>query len=221
MTASPLLFALVRQFADFADSSHAQIQVARRMAAGVYVGHPAQLLHDGRRRDEVPHGFTDRHGERNVGIVAMSTRARNVWMALALLAPLSGLATTAPIYKCVDANLGLLYTDEPCKNGEQMNIRAGDADPAAIAKLQRERDAFDQRAAQRSADQRRQQDWSAQAQFMIEDNQRAYDVSTYDNSAVWWLPGITRPHPPKARGPKAQESRRSSPMPPPNSAPRR
>jgi hypothetical protein len=39
---------------------------------------------------------------------------------------------------------------------------------------------------------------------------------------VWWLPGIARPHPPRARGPKAQESKRLAPMPPPpNSAPRR
>lgn len=140
-------------------------------------------------------------------------------LALALLAPVSGLATTAPIYKCVDANLGLLYTDEPCKNGEQMNIRAGDADPAAVAKLQRERDAFDQRAAQRRADQLRQQDWAAP--YMIEDNQRVVDVSSYDNNAMWWLPGIVRSHPPRARGLKAQESRRPVPMPPPNSGHRR
>jgi hypothetical protein len=140
-------------------------------------------------------------------------------LALALLAPMSGLATTAPIYKCVDANLGLLYADEPCKNGEQMNIRAGDADPAAIAKLQRERDAFDQRAAQRRADQLRQQDWAAQ--YMIEGNQRVVDVSSSDYGGVWWLPGIARPHPPRARGPKAQESRRLATMPPPNSGHRR
>jgi hypothetical protein len=151
----------------------------------------------------------------------MRTRALalRALMALALLAPLSGLATTAPIYKCFDANLGLLYTDEPCKNGEQMNIRAGDADPAAIAKLQRERDAFDQRAAQRRADQLRQQDWAAQ--YMIEDNQRVVDVSSYDNGGVWWLPGIARSHPPRTRGLKAQEARRFAPMLPPTSAARR
>ena len=144
------------------------------------------------------------------------------WLAgltLALLAPLSGLATTAPIYKCFDANLGLLYTDEPCKNGEQMNFRAGEADPAAIAKLQRERDAFDQRAAQRRADRPRQQEWPAQ--YVIDDNQRAYDVPSYDNGAVWWLPGIVRPHSPKARVPKAQEPRPIATMPPPNSGSRR
>lgn len=64
-------------------------------------------------------------------------------------------AATTPIYKCFDKNLGLLYTDEPCKEGEQLNIRAGDADPAAVARLERQRDALDQSASQRIADLRR------------------------------------------------------------------
>ncbi len=64
-------------------------------------------------------------------------------------------AATAPIYKCFDKNLGLLYTDEPCKEGEQLDIRAGDADPAAVARLERQRDALDQSASQRIADLRR------------------------------------------------------------------
>ena len=219
MNASRLLFTMVRQLAAFAESSHAHDQVARRIGSGICRGCPSQLRHNGRWRDEVPHRRTDRHGGPSVGAAAMRTHTRCVLMVFALLAPLSGLATTASIYKCVDANLRVLYTDEPCKNGEQLNIRAGNADPAAVAKLQRERDAFDQRAAQRVADQRRQQDWAAQ--YMFEDYQRAYDVPQYDYGAVWWLPGIARSHPPRARGPKAQESRRLAHMPPPNSAPRR
>ncbi len=64
----------------------------------------------------------------------------------------SGWAATTPIYKCLDKNLGLLYTDEPCKEGERLNIRAGEADPVAVARLERQRDALDQSAAQRIAD---------------------------------------------------------------------
>jgi hypothetical protein len=64
-------------------------------------------------------------------------------------------AATVPIYKCLDKNLGLLYTDQPCKDGEQLDIRPGDADPAAVARLERQRDALDQSAAQRIADLRR------------------------------------------------------------------
>jgi hypothetical protein len=55
----------------------------------------------------------------------------------------------------LDKNLGLLYTDEPCKEGEQLNIRLGDADPAAVARLERLRDALDQSASRRIADLRR------------------------------------------------------------------
>ena len=60
-------------------------------------------------------------------------------------------AASTPIYKCLDKNLGLLYTDQPCKDGEQLDIRPGDADPAAVARLERQRDALDQDAARRIA----------------------------------------------------------------------
>lgn len=67
----------------------------------------------------------------------------------------SAFAATAPIYKCLDRNLGIVYTDLPCKGGELLDVRAGDADPAAVARLERERDALDRSAAQRIADERR------------------------------------------------------------------
>ena len=64
-------------------------------------------------------------------------------------------AASAPIYKCLDRNLGVSYTDIPCKDGERLDVRAGDADPAAIARLDREREALDRSAAQRIIDERR------------------------------------------------------------------
>ena len=67
----------------------------------------------------------------------------------------SSWAATAPIYKCLDRNLALVYTDLPCKGGELLDIRPGDADPAAVARLERERDELDQSASQRAAEQRR------------------------------------------------------------------
>jgi hypothetical protein len=76
-------------------------------------------------------------------------------LCLLVLTAGSAWAATTPIYKCFDKNLGLLYTDEPCNGGEQLDIRAGDADPGAVARLERQRDALDQSAAQRMADQRR------------------------------------------------------------------
>ncbi|MFO1396762.1 MAG: hypothetical protein U1F48_06835 [Burkholderiales bacterium] len=71
------------------------------------------------------------------------------WLTLtAALA--AGSAAAAPIYKCFDRSLGVLYTDEPCK-GELVDIRAGNADPVALAELQREREAVSRSAAMRIA----------------------------------------------------------------------
>src|ERR1700704_4800437 len=64
-------------------------------------------------------------------------------------------AAEASIYKCLGANLALIYTDQPCKGGEQLDIHAGDADPAAVAQLQRARDQLDRSAAARIVDERR------------------------------------------------------------------
>ena len=63
-------------------------------------------------------------------------------------------AATTTIYKCFDRNLTVLYSDEPC-SGQQMNVKTNDADPAALAELQHERDALARSTAQRIADSRR------------------------------------------------------------------
>ena len=75
-------------------------------------------------------------------------------VALLTLAGPAG-AAALPIYKCLDKTLGILYTDVPCKEGERLDVRAGDADPKAIARLDREREAWDRSAAQRLAEDRR------------------------------------------------------------------
>jgi hypothetical protein len=76
-------------------------------------------------------------------------------IALLGLAWAGAAAASAPIYKCLDRNLGVLYTDLPCKDGERLDVRAGDADPVAIARLERERDALARSTAQRIADDNR------------------------------------------------------------------
>jgi hypothetical protein len=134
-----------------------------------------------------------------------------VVLGLALFGPASGLAATSPIYKCVDAHLGLLYTDEPCKDGEPLNIRAGDADPAAVARLDRARDALDQGAAQRIAAQRRPQ--YQDTPYAIDDAQVAYGDAPYEYGAALW-PVPARSHVPRGRTHKALEPRRSAPMQP-------
>jgi hypothetical protein len=104
--------------------------------------HPGKLACFARRRS---------HGRR----LALCTL-----VALSFVVPGAASATNAAIYKCLDNHLGLVYTDVPCKDGEKLDIRLGDVDVAAVAKLERLRDQLDQSAALRISDERR-----AAAQF--------------------------------------------------------
>jgi hypothetical protein len=140
-------------------------------------------------------------------------------LGVVLLGPLGVSAATTPIYKCFDKSLGLLYTDEPCKEGEVLDIRAGDADPAAVARLERAREALDRNATQRIADERRasvQRDVAAS--YGIDDAARVYDspeaYSPYEYGVIGWLPASARNHPPRSRPPKMPGSRRPAPKPP-------
>jgi hypothetical protein len=74
-------------------------------------------------------------------------------VTLGLVAP-SALASTTTVYKCFDRHLSLVYTDAPCKDGERMDIDAGNANPVAVAKLEHARDMLDLAAAERIADER-------------------------------------------------------------------
>jgi hypothetical protein len=81
-------------------------------------------------------------------------------VALALAALLLAFTTSARssnmvVYRCLDGHLGVVYTDVPCKEGQGFEIRAGEADPAAVARLERLREALDQSAVQRLSDERR------------------------------------------------------------------
>jgi len=71
-----------------------------------------------------------------------------------LVATAAGAANTT-VYRCLDAHLDVVYTDVPCKEGAPLEIRAGEADPAALARLERIRDALDQAAVQRLSEERR------------------------------------------------------------------
>lgn len=71
-----------------------------------------------------------------------------------LLAP-TAVAAPATIYKCVDRHVGLVYTDQPCKGGEPLDIHPGEADPGATARLARDREALDRGAAARIEELRR------------------------------------------------------------------
>jgi hypothetical protein len=88
-----------------------------------------------------------------------------------------------------------------------------------VARLERARDALDQSAAQRIADERRaaaQRDLAAWYAIGAEPN--AYDYvaanSPYDYGVAWGFPGFARPHPPRSRPPRSLEPRRLPLLPP-------
>jgi hypothetical protein len=99
------------------------------------------------------------------------------------------------IYKCFDRKSDVVYTDQPCKDGAPLDIQAGDADPVAVARLERVRDAFEQSASERIRDMR-----------MI-DAQRNFSTpwysgpgpadyamnSPYDDGGMWGLAGFGFP----------------------------
>jgi hypothetical protein len=165
--------------------------------------------------------------------LAMSGHAALLALGLAWFAPAAPLLASTPIYKCFDVNLGLLYTDEPCKDGERLNIRAGDADPAAVARLERARDALDQSAAQRITEMQRvaemQRIQNATHLYAFQETQGAYDDQSYNLNAydyppygyggLWWLPRAAHAHMPRNRGPKALDHRRGAPAPSPRAMP--
>jgi hypothetical protein len=127
-------------------------------------------------------------------------------------------AATASIYKCLGANLTFTYTDQPCKGGEPLDIHAGDADPAAVAQLQRARDQLDRSAAARIVEERRtaaQRDLAALMRRERDEDRSAayepdYSASPYDYSLLWYpafVPmhsaHLQRPHPPRTAAPRS------------------
>jgi hypothetical protein len=128
----------------------------------------------------------------------------------------SSWAATTPIYKCLDRNLALVYTDLPCKDGERLDIRPGDADPAAVALLKREREELDQSISQRVAEQRRTMldggDASLPGYQPEEGAATPDDGSAY--ASGYGLMSFPRHHPTHHRKPKLQHPLRFAPRPP-------
>ena len=127
-------------------------------------------------------------------------------------------AATAPIYKCPGNDLGMIYTDQPCKGGQRLDVHAGDPDPVAVASLQSARDQLDRSAAARLAEERRvatQRELAARARRQREEDRIAADasedtaLSPYDYSLPYYSGLVpmhprhpSRPHPPPAAAPR-------------------
>ena len=157
----------------------------------------------------------------------MNASARSVLGACASIALLSvtgaAWAASTPIYKCFDKNLGLVYTDLPCKDGELLDLRPGEADPASVARLERDRDRLDQSAAQRIVDERRASEQRELADRMrsepiygIPDSSLAYG---YGNDYLYGYPLVAyppyaHPRPRRPHLPRIAEPHRFAPKPP-------
>ena len=133
-------------------------------------------------------------------------------------------AASAPIYKCRDDNLTLIYTDSPCKGGERLDIHAGEVGPGAVARLQLARDQLDRSAAaraveaQRTADRRELAAWARYQRDEDINAQQAYDdraaPAPYDYSFSWY-PGYVPMHsPPRSHRTRSTPPRSFAPHPP-------
>jgi hypothetical protein len=139
--------------------------------------------------------------------------------ALALSASTASRAAGTVVYRCLDAHLGVVYTDVPCKDGAPFDIHTGEADPAAVAKLERVRDALDQSAAQRIVDERRlagqKELLAAQSWRDAADGHNGEDT-VGDGAYTYPIAGFApvRPHPPRHRAMRPSTSRGGAPSPP-------
>ena len=85
--------------------------------------------------------------------------SRNALCLVLALSPLSlGITEAAgadtQVYKCMQPNGTVLYTDHPCKGGTTVDIRLGPADPAALSRLAHAQAELDAAAAQRMAEEK-------------------------------------------------------------------
>lgn len=70
-------------------------------------------------------------------------------LSLMIAGPAS--AADAAVYKCTQAGGTVLYSDIPCKGGTVVDVRSGEADPGAIARLEHDRAEFDRNMITRRA----------------------------------------------------------------------
>ena len=101
------------------------------------------------------------------------------------------------IYKCFDRKSDVVYTDQPCKDGAPIDIQAGDADPVAVARLERVRDAFEQSASERIRDMRMiDAQRNLSAPWYSGPGPAGYAMnspSDYDYGGIWGLAGFGVP----------------------------
>jgi hypothetical protein len=142
------------------------------------------------------------------GMLRMRVAVAATGLAMAVLLALPLRAD--PIYKCGSDAAGVVYTDTPCADGRQLDLRPGAADPAALERLQKTRDALDRSAERRVANLDREAAQNAAAYRIIGDPflpepvpDDAYGFYDYGYMPAWYVPAMrnrkSRPKPPAPR----------------------
>jgi len=147
-----------------------------------------------------------------------STASTHGALGLALLASIfcgdAAQAANTIVYRCLDVHLDVVYTDLPCKDGQAFDTRAGEADPAALARLEKLRDALDQSTVQRLSVDR----FVAQGVSVapMRPQPEPEDVSDYGGYYTYPVAGYApvRPHPPRPRPHRPSGARGGAPAPP-------
>ena len=152
---------------------------------------------------------------RQMRSIPVARLAMPVLVALSFTFTTSARAANTMVYRCLDAHLGVVYTDVACKEGAGFEIRAGEADPAAVARLERLREALDQSAVQRLSDERRLSAQTLIAPMAYRDSDETPGDgygSYYTYPVAAYVP--MRPHPLHQRPPRDLRARRGAPSPP-------
>jgi hypothetical protein len=131
-------------------------------------------------------------------------------------------ASEIPIYKCIQAAGGVLYTDSLCRGGELLDIQSSAPDPAAIKRLERAQAALDTSAARRTADAEIEAARREELERLLREEEAARRAAaaafTYANSsyAPWWgwFPLFVHPRFHRPRPPELPMQPRFAPNPP-------
>lgn len=130
-------------------------------------------------------------------------------------------ASEVPIYKCMQAIGGVLYTDTPCKGGELLDIRPGAPDPAAMIRLERAQASLDRSAARRQAAAEIEAAGGDEMQRLGREEEAArreaaaFPYANSDYGAGWeWFPLVVHPRFHRPRPPKLPMQPRFAPSPP-------
>jgi hypothetical protein len=110
-------------------------------------------------------------------------------MALVGFVSSHGHAAQATVYKCFDAKLNVVYTDQPCR-GERLDIELGSVDHARVEELAREREAVSRAIAQRIAEGHRAQLAREYAPPVVYAGPPAVGNEAYFPAWGWFGPGF-------------------------------